>query len=283
MGIPVYDGDQVGNDGYAILSGSSVPRVIIYPRTLGGYILESGVVTKKLALKTYLVPPTGTTRLERENFYNLLNEQVAGKSATLELNGNEYLNCDVGSIDYELSPVSMEAMRYTINFVLGDQNESGTIRQLAVPDLSDFSRGRKATFVTELEDGDERTFNLWHNVDKIRNLEVKITIHATKSFGGGSRTVRRGGFERIMVDAWIKFDDEAGVETRKSVEAYFYNVINGPLGRVGTLILAAPTSIIGNSQSKNIFNHVFFESMTMGSETHATLKYQITFLSSLQC
>jgi len=270
MVYPTFDGDQVATEGYGVLSGRSSPFVVLYPRTVGGILQESGVVTKRLNLRSYLIPPSTATRKTIEEYCNSLNEQIGTKEANLILNGNTYLNCNVENIDYDLEKVK-NYIRYTIGFIIGDQNTGGSVRQLSVSDLLGFTRGRVMTFQSTLDDFTNRTFTFWHNTDKVRNFETQITVTYTDSFGGGSRIIRVGGFERIRCECWILGLDE-GQLNRKNLEAYFYNMINGPLGRLGTLVINGET-----------LKNCFFESASMSDETGIGINYNLSFLKSLAC
>lgn len=269
MGVPFFDGDDLSAAAYGILSGSSTPLLIIYPRTIGGIIQESGVIDKSINVKNFIKTPIDTSRRTVEEFHNALNERIGSKTATLSLNGNSYLRCDVKSINFDNDIVD-NFIKFTINFQIGDQNKGGTIRQLSVPDLQDFTRGRQATFKTRLEDFSLRTFTFWHNMDKFRNFETQITVKHTDSFGGGSRVLRVGGFERIRCECWlIGLDNE---KNRQNIEAFFFNMINGPLGRIGTLTI-----------NGEILTDTFFESADMADATTVGIRYNLTFLKSLAC
>jgi len=271
MAFPTFDGDQIATDGDSILSGRSTPFVILYPRTIGGIIQESGVVEKNLDLRAYLIPPKGTTRKEIENFQTELNERIGVKNQkNLIIHENVYPNCDVEAIEYDKDIVS-NFIRYNIRFKIGDQNTDGSIRQIDTPGLSDFSRGRRLSFKSRIDDFSFRTFDFWHNQDTFRNFDTEITVKYTDSFGGGSRIIKVGGFERFVCECWILGQDEPNAN-RKNVEAHFFNMINGPLGRLGSLF-------VQGTELKN----VFFESVVMQAPSGVGQRYSMTFLKSLAC
>ncbi len=271
MAFPTFDGDQISTDSDAILSGRSIPFIILYPRTIGGIIQESGVVDKDLDLRSYLIPPKGTSRKEVENFQTQLNELIGAKTQkNLIVHDNVYPNCDVQSIDHDKNIVS-NFLRYSIRFKIGDQNTAGLIRQIDTPGLTDFSRGRRLSFKSRIDDFSDRTFDFWHNQDTFRNFDTEITVKYTDSFGGGSRVIKAGGFERFVSECWIIGQDEPEAN-RKNMEAHFFNMINGPLGRLGSLF-------VQGTELKN----VFFESVNMQAPSGVGQRYTLTFLKSLAC
>lgn len=272
MGIPYFDGDQIAHDAYLVLSGSSNPNAIIYPRTIGGILQESGVVEKTAKLRCYLIPPE-SGRYQIESYMHELNEKIGSKEADLEVNGNTYLNMNVESIEYDRILVN-NFIRFDINFKMSEQNEGGSIRQLSVPDLQMFSRGRKGTFDCTLDDGEEPTFNFWDNLDIIDSFETQITLKRSgnQELNAESRglVIRRGGFEKTVVLGWVIGPEN---NTRQNLEAYFYNMINGPLGRLGTFKL----------DGRTIKEKTVFSSVSMEDTTNKTIKYELGFVTSLQC
>jgi hypothetical protein len=271
MSVALFDGDELSTESYVTFRGSSQPHIIIYPRTIGGIIQESGIVEKSLKLHSYLVPPANSSREDIENFFHEMNERIGIKEATLTCNGNDYLKANVKSIDYDRI-ITDGFLKHTIDFELSDQNsESSVIRQLATPDLVNFSRGRKMAFTTIMEDGSERTFNFWHNVDVVKPFETDVSIKvSTNQLGTTGKVIRVGGFERNVCMCWIIGPDN---DTRKNLEGYFYNIINGPLGRLGTLVIDGTQTI----------NKALLTEFSMDEGPLASLHYEVTFLSSLQC
>lgn len=271
MGVAYFGTDQISHDSYLVPKGSSNPQITTYPRTVGGIIQESGVVEKSLTLKSYLIPPANSTRQSLENFFHELNERIGSKQDNLTVNGNTYLNANVKSINFD-TKITNRFTKFDIDFELNDQNNGSVIRQLAVPNLQDFSRGRKLRFNTVEDDGTNKTFQFWHNFDNIKNFDTQISIKHSRQYGGYSRVIRVGGFERIVCYGWI-IGPEEGLPCRQNLEAYFYNVLNGPLGRVGTLIYADGTKT----------EKAFFSNLTVEDTTRPTVKYELTFIVSLQC
>lgn len=271
MGLAVFDGDVIATDAYLSMRGTSQPSVIIYPRTIGGILQESGVVQKNLTLHAYMVPPSNSTREDIEDYFHLLNEQIGSKEADLSVNDNVYLDANVSNIDYDRIIVD-KFCRYTIDFELNNQNgDTNTIRQLSVPDLVNFSRGRKAVFTTEMEDGSSRSFTFWHNMDVVKPFNTEITVKiSTNQLGVTGKVIRVGGFERIVCMCWIIGPD---VHPRKNIESYFYNIINGPLGRIGTLVIDGTQTI----------EKCVLTEFSMDTTPQSSLRYELSFLASLQC
>lgn len=269
MGQATFDGRDILTDSYAVMKGSSSPTIKLFPRTIGGLIEESGVVEKNILLKSYLIPPNGSTRKDIEDFFHTMNEEIGPLEGTLSLNGNDYLNCNVKGITYNPHFVN-NFVEYVIEFVLGNQNTGSNIRQLTLPQMVNFNRGRKATFRNQMEDLTYKTFTFWHNVDLTKNFETQLSVKHDKQFGGYSRIIKVGGFEKIVCEGWIIGPD---THNRRNLEAYFYNIMNGPLGRIGTLVIDGNQTI----------EKCFFSEMTMEDSAHASLKYTLNFLSSLQC
>ena len=143
---------------------------------------------------------------------------------------------------------------------------------MTVPGLEDFTRGRKMSFINEMEDGTTRTFEFWHNFDMIKNLETQITIKRTTEIEGQSpsKVIRVGGFEKVICQGWIIGPE---VETRRNLEAYWYNIMNGPMGRLGTL----------NIEDNQTIENCVLTNMDVEDSTHIAVRYTLTFLVSLQC
>jgi hypothetical protein len=272
MGIAYFDGDQISHGSYVVLKGSNQPTVITYPRTVGGIIQESGVVEKELELRSYLIPPVGSKREDLEDYFHSLNEKIGSKEADLEVNGNTYLNANVKNIDYD-NVIVNNFTRFSVNFELNNQDEDGEIRQLTVPGLLGFTRGRKMKFVTQMEDGEDKTFHFWHNFDLIKNFETEITLKRGTEIDGSvtGKVIRVGGFEKNICYGWVLGPE---TNTRRNLEAYAYNIINGPLGRLGTLYVDGENRVITNCV---LTNFIMEDSTALG------IKYELTFFSSLQC
>jgi len=262
---------QLGHDGYGLWTGSSAPNVKTFPRTIGGIIKPSNQISKTVTANIYLVPPSGTTKTRVEYFQYQLNEELAKSPGTLLLSGNSYENVYVAGINFD-PVITNNFLRYTIDFVLGDQDDGGVVNQLTAPDLYNFSRGRTLSFTTTQLDDEEKTFDFWHNVDSVRNLEVGISVLNSGKDGKEGKVIKSGGFEKISCACWfVTFNSDS----RTSIEAYLYNMLNGPLGQVGTLVYNAP----GN----NTWNNCFLQGIRMGDELFAGARYELEFLTPLQC
>ncbi len=270
MGFPKFDGDDIGHGGHLVITGTSSPELTIYPRTIGGVIQESGIIEKNVSLRTWLIPPSNVTRGDVENYFNLLNEKIGVKEATLLVNDNSYLKANVKNIDYD-KVVTDKFLKYTINFQLNDQNTGSTIRQLTTPGLLGFSRGRPLRFKTTMDDLSERTFTFWHNFDNVRNFETQISIKNSVPFGGSTRVIRVGGFEKHVCSGWVIGPDDP--QNRRNLEAYFFNIMNGPLGRIGTLYL----------DDGRVIYKAFLSELSVEDSTAIAIRYELTFIVSLQC
>lgn len=274
----------IATDAYLEPRGLSNPRLISYPRTVGGIIEESGILEQSLLLHCYMIGNPLHTRTILENMMHELNEIVGPVgsqgdiyqySGSLSVNGNTYNNVYIKTITY--GPViNNVTIQYTIEFILADQNTGNqfnntgsTINQLSCSGLKNFSRGRKMTFTTQLSDGTFRTFNFWHNFDNLKHYETYLVIKHSFSYGGHARVIKVGGFEKIVCDGWLADDDCP----RQFIEAYFYNMINGPLGRIGTLV-------VDNSQT---ITNAFLQYVTTENTPRSACKYQLIFIASLQC
>jgi hypothetical protein len=271
MSEALFDGDQISHNSYIVPRGTSAPRIITYPRTIGGILQESGVVEKRLNVRSYIIPPGGGSREDIENYFHELNELIGSKEATLLVNGNHYPNCNVENIQYE-DTIVKNFTRFDVNILLGEQNTDNDFRQLDVPELEGFSRGRIIEFETEMEDGTSRTFTFWHNFDLVKNFETTLTVKRGSDTTGWNTGIvlKVGGFERIVCYGWIIGPE---LHNRKNLEAYFYNIMNGPLGRLGTIT-------IGGTQ---VINNALLTELTVEDSTALAIKYQLTFLVSLQC
>lgn len=270
MSIALFDGDQISHDSYLIPHGRNSPIVKSFPRIIGGILQESGVVEKTLTLKSYLIPPASASRKDVEDFFHDLNEKIGSKEATLEVNGNTYPFANVRNINYDPF-ITNKFTKFEIDFELNNQNTDLDIRQLSVPGLQNFTRGRKMVFESEMDDGSIKTFYFWHNFDVIKNFETEITIKHSDIYGGTGGVIRVGGFEKIICKGWIIGPDAIG--NRRNLEAYFYNCINGPLGRLGTLT-------IGNDQ---VIEKCILTDITVEDSTKIAVRYELTFIASLQC
>jgi hypothetical protein len=263
-----FGSDAISHDSYIVFKATNTPVIVTYPRTIGGILQESGIVDKSILLKSYLITPDGATRASLENYFHLLNEKMGSKEDTLSVNGNTYLKVNAGTVTYDRFKIN-KFSRFDIDFQLGDQDTDGVIRQLSVAGLEDFNRGRKLVFVTTMPDGTSRSFEFWHNFDKVRNFETQITIKKSNENGTG-RVIRVGGFEKIVCMGWIIGPE---VQNKKNIEAYFYNIINGPFGRIGKLY----------HDGTLIADNCVFTEFSMDDTTEFTLNYELTFLVSLQC
>jgi len=266
MGKAYFDSYEVSHDSYVVLSGSSEPEITLLPRTIGGYVEESGIVEKRLQLKSTLIFPDGKKRKDIELLMHSFNELIAFREGSLVVNGNTYLNA-IMSGNVQNKEFFDKFIRYDMDFILGNQDTGITIRQLVPSQLIGFSRGRKMRFTNELSDGSTRTFNFWHNFDLIKNYEIEVSLTNPDRMET-SRVIRTGGFEKIECSGWL-----IGPQTnRQSIEAYFYNILNGPLGRVGTLYIDDQT-----------INNCFLSNFSMDGTPNPNVRYELSFIASIQC
>jgi len=262
---------QLGHDGYGIWRGSSNANITIYPRTIGGIIKPSYAIEKNLTLNAYMIPPSDTTRTRVEYFFHQLNEEIGAAEGSIRISGNTYEHVYTSGINPDFY-ITKDFIRYTIDFIVGNQDTNGEYAQKSVPDLYDLGRGRKLKFTTKMLDETERTFEFWHNVDNVRALEVDVAVQESGKDGKTGKIIRAGGFERISCQCWFTTFAE---NTRQTIEAYLFNMINGPLGQIGTFVVDAP--------GENTYNNCFLEGVSMGEELFRGARYELTFLTPLQC
>jgi hypothetical protein len=267
MGKAYFGSDLLASDSYIVFRASSQPKITTYPRTVGGIIQESGVVKKSIALRSFQIFPDGTTRTDVEEYFHLLNERINNREDTLTIHGNTYPYANVSDNDFDFF-ITKKFVKFTINFELNNQ-DSGVVRQLPCPGLVNFSRGRKMRFVSLSDWGAAQTFHFWHNFDLTKNLNVSLSFR-NPSRESRSKVERAGGFEKITCHGWIIGPE---IENRRNIEAYFYNIVNGPLGRLGDLYI----------DGGQVINNCILTDFTMEDTVRFSLHYELTFLASLQC
>lgn len=282
-GIPYFCGLRLAHSAEIVAMDASVqPIVKVYPRTIGAVLKGGGVVSKTITLSCRVIPPQGTSRAALEQFMHTLNEQFGPMKGVLLVDGNEINDCAIARINYEPKIVN-NYLVYTIDFEMGVQILSGETppeetgpRQLVPLRLLSDTRGRPAQFVKTYGSGlDEvtRTFNFWHNVDIVRNLENRLNIELHDKYDKDQSIKFNGGFETITAYCWMTAAPQYQEDGwRQTIGAYFYNIMNGPLGDIGTLYLG------GNTIETCLFTNF---KMTEAHPTSA--RYELTFLVSLQC
>lgn len=279
-GIPYFCGDRLAHNAEITSMAANVqPIVKVYPRTIGAILKGGGTAKKTLTLTCRVIPPSGVSRADVEQFMHTLNENFGPRMGTLEVDNNEYLNCAINRITYDPKIVN-NYLIYDIEFDLGVQLDgplpNNVTRQLVPSKLFADTRGRPAQFIKTYGEGlDEvtRTFNFWHNVDIVRNLENRLTIELFDKYSKDESIKFNGGFETITAYCWMKAageDQEDG--WRQTVGAYLYNIMNGPLGDMGTLTLGG-----------NVISFCLFTDVKLTGVWPTSARYELTFLVSLQC
>lgn len=267
-GIPYFAGNRIAHSAVITDMQASVnPVVKIYPRNIGAVLKGTGAVSKTLTLTCNVIPPTDATRADVEKFMNDFNELHGIKVGTLVIDDNEYLDCGIDTIDYE-DFITDGFIKYTIQFNLGVQSETGTVRQLVPSKLFYDTRGRVAQFISE-----SKTFDFLHNVDTVRNLENRLVIELYDKESKDNTIKFNGGVETLKAICWMKAtgeDQEDG--WRQTVGAYMYNIMNGPLGNRGTFTLGG-----------NTLENILFTGVTLTEFYPTSARYELTFLISLQC
>lgn len=280
LGIPYFCGDRLAHNAeVTAMYGNVQPIVKVYPRTIGGVLKGGGTVSKTLTLTCRVIPPADTSRAALEQFMHTLNETFGPQIGTLEIDNNEFLNCAINRIDYEPKIVN-NYLVYTIEFELGVQLDGPlpgpTPRQLVPSMLFADTRGRPAQFTKTYGEGLDavtRTFDFWHNVDIIRNLENRLTIELFDKNSKDKSIKFNGGFETVTAYCWMKAAQEHQEEGwRQTVGAYIYNIMNGPLGDMGTLRLGG-----------NVIDLCLFTDVKLTELWPTSARYELTFLVSLQC
>ena len=271
-GIPYYNGNRIAHNAeITSMVGEVQPIVKVYPRTIGAVLRGGGVTSKTLNLNCRTIPPVGTSRASVENFMNEWNEKYGVDTGTLTVDENDYLDCAIDTVNYDPKIIN-NYLTYDVNFRLGVQTEDtfDTPRQRVPSKLYEDTRGRTGLFVS----GDSgKQFKIWHNMDIVRNLENRLTIELYANESSDNSIKFNGGFETIVGTCWMKASGEdQHVGWKQTVGAYIYNIMNGPLGDIGTLYL-------GGNEIKNCL----WTKVTLEEVYPTSARYQLEFIVSLQC
>ena len=268
-GIPYFCDNQLAHGGQvANLNGSATTIVKSFPRVIGVLIKAGGQITRDIKISCYIVAPDISSRSDVENYQHSFNELHGKNTGNLVIDDNVFLDCAIKTVEFNLDIVK-KWLRYDVNFSLGQQQSTNTKRQLTPSNLYNFTRGRKATFTSS---EDNKIFNIWHNIDIVRNLENIVYLQLYDKDGKNYIQHRNGGVENIVCDCWILTDTEAG--WRQTVSAYMYNLINGPLGNLGTLNIDSGEVIIERCQLVGVELVGVFAT---------SARYRLSFLVSLEC
>ena len=199
-GIPYFCGQRLAHNAQVTsMIGNVQPVMKVYPRTIGGVLKAGGKVAKTLTLTCRTIPPSTASRGDVEQFMNTINETFGPLTGTLMVDDNEYLSCAINSISYEPIIVN-NFLIYTIEFNLGVQSETTTVRQLTPLRLYEDTRGRPGLFVSKYTLDDVETvkqFKIWHNMDIVRNLENRLKIELYDKNNKDNIITMEGGFEKI--------------------------------------------------------------------------------------
>lgn len=282
LGIPYFCGYRIAHNAEITSMTANVqPIVKVFPRTIGGVLKGGGAVSKSITLTCRVIPPDGTSRAALEQFMHTFNETYGPLQGILLMDDNEFTDCSIAKITYEPKIVN-NYLVFNIDFEMGVQKadeESPTPlvpRQLIPSRLYADTRGRPAQFSKIYGEGlDEvtRTFNFWHNVDIVRNLENRLTIELSDKYSKDNVIKFNGGFEMITAYCWMKAAQEYQEEGwRQTVSAYIYNIMNGPLGDIGTLYLGG-----------NVITPCIFTDVKLMEVFPTSARYELMFMVSLQC
>jgi hypothetical protein len=267
-GIPTYNGDVIATSAVITkMSGSNSPVVKVFPRTIGCLLKQTGINSLSILLNCNLII-SDVTRANIENYMNLLNERLVNKRSELFIDDNIYKNCIVKNISYSEKFVN-NYLIYDIDFELSDQNTNvQTTRQLVPGKLYDLNTGRKMTFTVGSQE-----FDFWHNTDLVRNLEVDayVKVYDKDLSYYYSRTV--GGVEKIVCKCWVRATSEDQHDGwKQTIGAYIYNMMLGPLGKIGSLSLGG-----------NTINYCLMTGVELEEVYPTSARYSVTFITSLQC
>lgn len=275
-GVPIFNGMVMAHNARITgMSGTVQPIIKVYPRNIGAVIKCGGIVEKTMSVDCRMISPPTTSRAELEDFMNRYNEKFGPVKGTLFIDDNHYKDCAINSIKYS-TDITSGYLVASVEFNLGVQTETDAPAQLVPGKLFANINGRPGKFtVTDGEgvDGTSKVFNIWHNMDITKDLENRLVMEIY-DIHHKDRTIKiNGGVETITAYCWMiaeKSEQEDG--WLQTVGAYMYDMINGPLGSMGTLELG------GKVMTNCLWTQV---KLTETSPTGA--RYELTFVTSLQC
>lgn len=264
MYYPTYGLKPISQYGYATLSGTSNPEIVTYPRSRGALVRPSKIVEKNINLNCVWIFGSNATMSDVESYQHRLMEHFSSSSkSTLTINGLSIENCAVN--DASVSAVKAGVMFYTVDISIGQQHaypEQGEITHSQFSGYPTLGAQRSGTFTPE----GSGPFTLGQRVEKFHNAKFEVTQDLPASWAIENRIKHNGGTEEIRVRGWITN------ETRQALMTFAYNVINGPLGKIGTL------SIGGNTTQYAVMRDFSMEPIKGGS-----MYWDATFITSLQC
>jgi len=272
MGIPIFNGEELATDGYLVFSGSAEPSVTRIPRLSGVIIQETGKVTRKVILKAFIIKTGESTRSVAESFQYHLGSIFAGVTGTLSVNGNAYHNCTVASVN----PVSLDHNKiiiFDIEFIMGEQEDvdgNALTFPQGITEVQGFSRGDPCYFLTEIPIlTGYRTFYFWHHLFSTISTQFDVNIMNNDSFNLNTAiTMTSGGLVTIQCQGWLLEPDIS--LKRKAIESYFNNIINGPMGLIGDLVI-----------SGNLYMGCMLINFSMGDNPTGAVEYNLTFIRSI--
>lgn len=265
---PTFKGQEFAhNASVTSMDGFCSPVLKSYPRNIGVVIRDPGVVYRTLGLRCVIVPPETATRSDIENFMNDLNEGFVCKGKSdLFINGNTFKNCAIESIDYDTTFRNL--LLFDANFVFGQQAEDATCRQIILKNFSSMSRGRAGTFTTSYGDNAGNVLHIFNNVDIFRHLRANVRM---KAYENREKYVDvDGSYEEINCLCWAYTNVE--IDWKQSIEGYIYNIMFGPLGDIGTLVV-----------NETEIENCMLTGVKLNTVHPTSASYELTFIASLQC
>jgi hypothetical protein len=278
-GIPYFCGERLAHNARITdMTATIQPVIKIFPRNIGGVIKGGGIVEKSITVECRIIPPPNTSRADLEEFMNVYNEKFGPMKGSLFIDNNHYSDCGINNIKYD-TKLTNGYLLATVDFAIGVQSETDTLSQLVPSRLFADTRGRPGVFTTvegEGVDAVTKTFNIWHNMDIVRDLENRLVMELYDIHKKDQSIKFNGGFETITAYCWMKAPEENGVEKEdgwmQTVGSYIYNIMNGPLGEMGTLKLGGKT-----------IEHCLWTQVKLTEVYPTSARYELTFIVGLQC
>jgi len=231
---------------------------VFFVKKIGCLVKPSGYPAKTMTLSCVQILPKGIKRSAIETLMNDFNESIAGVTADITMAGNTFINCTPVGVSYN---VFGENLLFDVSFVLGEQSYN----QLSVTEVCEIKGGRIGSFKP---DSMGSTFNFYSNCDMVRNVQFE-SIAKISEETNDYKYEQTGGVETIVVECWA---NTTSGENLHDLLAYMYNIMNCPIGLVGTFTLG------GKSIENCIIN-----SATMNEVLIAGLRYTVVLTASLQC
>ena len=267
-----YVGKRFFDSAYGVITGSSEPKIETISRTSGMVVRESLVYNRTIAVSGWKMLPSNYTRKDLESYMHRMAEVFGCNKGDLYVSGNTYPNAvlsgwSIDEWDYN------RTLKGTLTFDITEQVQDN---QFTVENIHRWSNAYPAHFqVKNYITGKIHNFEFRQHVFSTPMLLPKAASKSEDGHENERYSVRAG--LNLSCKAWVFYGDpNQGIHlnaSRKNLEAYFYNIICGPLGRIGTL------NVTGN-----IYNNAFFQSFSQddtGTQHFAT--YSLKFILSPQC